>query len=135
MTTASSPSDLPAASPPLPSNIWAPSPDASIEIYWSDPVEGAFDVALMLIDRALSSLQPSNLIARRILSSDAPRLRFSLQDEYSSSRIIWGQIEWRADPDGAIGLWLVDTGYPGGFTETARIAGPFEGAAHGHAQP
>lgn len=132
MTTAPT---LSTDSPPLPSNIWAPSPDASIEIYWSDPVEGAFDVALMLVDRAISSMNPTNLIARRILDGTTSRLRFSLVDEYSSNRILWGRIELRVDPEGSIGLWLVDAGYPGGFTDLARIAGPFEGGAHGHAHP
>ncbi|ENE1251367.1 MULTISPECIES: hypothetical protein [Stenotrophomonas] len=133
MTTAPSLPPLRADSLPLPSNIWAPSPDASIEIYWSDPVDGAFDVALLLIDRAISSMDPVNLIARSILDSTTPRLTFSLVDPYSNNRILWGRIERRVDADGCIGVWLVDTGYPGGFTDLARIAGPFEGGAHGDA--
>ena len=116
MTTAPSLPALRADSLPLPSNIWAPSPDASIEIYWSDPVDGAFDVALLLIDRAISSMDPVNLIARSILDSTTPRLTFSLVDPYSNNRILWGRIERRVDADGCIGVWLVDTGYPGGFT-------------------
>jgi len=71
--------------------------------------------------------------ARSILDSTTPRLTFSLVDPYSNNRILWGRIERRVDADGCIGVWLVDTGYPGGFTDLARIAGPFEGGAHGDA--
>lgn len=135
MTTAPTSFDPFSDSPPLPSNIWAPMPGASIEIYWSDPVDGAFDVALMLIDPDTSVRDPNNLIAYRTLSADTPRLRFSLFDEIDRNCILGGQIEFRIDENGAIGLWLVDTTYPGGFTDVAQIAGPFEGGPHGDAQP
>lgn len=135
MTTAPSSPDLSMDAPPLPGNIWAPEPDASIEICWSDPVEGFIDVAVLLLDRAIVTRNASNLIARRLLSIDSPCLVFSLRNEYTGQRILWGQIEWRFDADGGSNLWLLDAGYPGGHTASARIAGPFQEVAHGRVAP
>lgn len=106
----------------LPENPWTPSPDASIIVYWQAGEEDSFEVALQLIDPEAPPGSHPQIIVWVVLGPDRPRQAFSLTDEQSPTRLLWGRFEWRRPEKEAPQLWLIDAHYPGGATPSAQLA-------------
>lgn len=107
---------------PLPENPWMPDPDACIMVYWQGAEDDSFEVALQLIDPALSTGAAPQILVWVVLGPDRPRQAFSLTDESSPDQLLWGRFEWRQPKNEAPQLWLIDAHYPGGATLAAQIA-------------